>query len=198
LLGQACNDAGLAVLDAEVQFARSAEVFMRSCDREEQGEPVDLVSWVAGEHYFACRDHIERLTAMYARASARYAVCAVETASQVADGREPVAPTPEPPPPSDVLALAQIHVPLFQIPQRMVTDSSRDRIAKENAELVRGHRRLIQAMAAVESPAAAFDEPTEVAKRQTADLLETEFPAALHAYASDCVWALELMSEVHF
>jgi hypothetical protein len=100
VLGQACNDASLAVLDAQTQLAHAAEAFWRSCERVDR--PEDLMNWVAVEHYFACRDHVERLTAMYARASAQYAVCAVETASRVANGQPPTVPTPMSAPPARV------------------------------------------------------------------------------------------------
>jgi hypothetical protein len=192
VLGQACNEAGLAVLDAQTQLAHAAEAFWRSCERVDH--PEDLMSWVAGEHYFACRDHVERLTAMYARASAQYAVCAVETASRVADGQPATVPAPMSAPPSDVLTMAQIHVPLLQIPERAVASRWRSRLALENAGLASDHQRLIAAMAAVESPADAFDDPGEVAERQSAYLLEAEFPSALHEYAGACAYALAIMS----
>jgi hypothetical protein len=49
-------------------------------------------------------------------------------------------------------------------------------------------------MASVESPSTTFDVPDKVAERQVAYLLETEFPAALHEYASSCAFALAIMS----
>jgi hypothetical protein len=64
--------------------------------------PENLLDWVAEEHHFACRDHVERLTAMYAGAAAQYAVCAVEVASRVADGQVATVPTSLPVLPSDV------------------------------------------------------------------------------------------------
>jgi hypothetical protein len=67
----------------------------------------NLLSWVAEEHHFACRDHVERLTAMYAQATAQYAVCAVEVANRVADGQPAAVPTSLAALPSDVLMLAQ-------------------------------------------------------------------------------------------
>jgi hypothetical protein len=191
VLGQACNDAGLAVLDAQAQLARAAEALWRSYERVDQ--PENLMSWVAEEYYFACRDHVERLIAVYARASAQYAVCAVETASRVADGQPATLPAPLPAPPSDVLAMAQIHVPPLQIPDQAVATRWRRRLIVENTALAGGHQRLIAAMAAVESPGTAFDNPDKVAQRQTADLLEAEFPSALHEYASACVHALAIM-----
>ncbi len=152
------------------------------------------MNWVAAERYFACRDHVERMTAMYARASAQYAVCAVETASRVADGQPPTVPASMSAPPSDLLTMAQIHVPPLQIPERAVASRWRGRLAVENAGLASDHQRLIAAMAAVESPPDAFDDPGEVAERQTAYLLEAEFPSALHEYASACAYALAIMS----
>jgi hypothetical protein len=191
MLGQACNDAGLAVLDAQTQLAHAAEALWRLSSRLDQAE--DLVGWVAEERYFACRDHVERLTAMYARAAAQYAVSAIEAASRVADGLPATAPTPSPAPPSDVLTLAQIHVPLLQIPDRAVASRWRHRLSQENAGLASDHQRLVTAMAAVESPATTFDDPDKVAERQTAFLLETEFPSTLHEYASACAYALAIM-----
>lgn len=190
-LGQACNDAGLAVLDAQVQSAHAAEVLWRCWDRVER---VDPVGWVAEERHVACRDHVERLTALYAGAAARYAVCAVETASRVADGGPATVPEPLPVLPSDVLTLAQIHVPLLQIPAQAVASRWRDRLPRENAGLARDHERLLAAMAVVESPSTTFDEPDKVAERQVAYLLEAEFPSALHEYAASCVFALAIMS----
>ena len=191
MLGQACNDAGLAVLGGQIQLAHAAEAFWRLCGRVDQ--PEDLEGWVAEERYFACRDHVERLTAMYARAAAQYAVCAIEAASRVADGQPATGPTSLPAPPSDVLTLAQIHVPLLQIPDRAVASRWRHRLGRENAGLARDHQQLVAAMAAVESPAATFDDPDKVAQRQTAYLLEAEFPSALHEYASACAYALAIM-----
>jgi hypothetical protein len=192
VLGQACNDAGLAVLSAQTQLAYAAEAFWRMS--EQMDERPNLLSWVAEEHHFACRDHVERLTAIYAQATAQYAVCAVEVASRVADGHPAVVPTSLPALPSDVLTLAQIHVPLLQIPDRAVGSRWRRRLARENAALASDHQRLVAAMASVDSPAATFDDPGRVAERQTAYLLETEFPSALHEYASACACALAIMS----
>ncbi|WP_327007590.1 hypothetical protein OHA72_10160 [Dactylosporangium sp. NBC_01737] len=189
MLGQACNDAGLAVLGAQSQFAYAAEAFWRLTDQSP-----NMLTWVAEQHYFACRDHVERLTAMYAQAAARYAVCAVEIASRVADGQPAAVPTSLPTLPSDVLVLAQIHVPLLQIPERAVASRQRRRLAVENAGLAGDHQRLTAAMAAVESPATTFDDPDEVDQRQAADLLETEFPSTLHEYATACAFALAIMS----
>jgi hypothetical protein len=112
----------------------------------------------------------------------------------VADGQPATIPAPLSAPPSDVLTMAQIHVPLLQIPERAVAGRWRGRLAVENAGLASDHQRLIAAMAAVESPAGAFDDPREVAERQTAYLLEAEFPSALHEYASACAFALAIMS----
>jgi hypothetical protein len=92
-----------------------------------------------------------------------------------------------------VLALAQIYVPLLQIPERAVPSRSRKRLAVENKALADNHHRLVAAMAAVESPGTAFDEPSMVAQRQTGYLLEAEFPSALHEYATSCVYALAIM-----
>lgn len=192
VLGQACNDAGLAVLDAQTRLALAAEAFCRSCERLDQ--PENLMNWVAEEHHLACRHHVERLTAIYARASAQYVVCAVETASRVADSEPAAVPAPMSGPPSDVLTMAQIHVPLLQIPERAVASRWRNRLAVENAGLASDHQRLVAAMTAVESPATAFDDPGEVAERQTAYLLEAEFPATLRDHASACAYALAIMS----
>lgn len=192
VLGQACNDAGLAVLGAQTQLAYASEAFWRLSDQMDLGP--NLLTWVAEEHYFACRDHVERLTAMYAQAAAQYAVCAIEVASRVADGHTAAVPTSLPAMPSEVLMLAQIHVPLLQIPDRAVASSWGRSIARENAGLASDHRHLIAAMSSIESPAAAFDDPDKVAERQTAYLLETEFPSALHEYASACACALAIMS----
>jgi hypothetical protein len=112
-LGQVCNDVGLAVLDAQAQFAASAEALGRCWDWVNQAGPV---GWLIEERHLACRDHLERLTAVYAWAAAQYAVCAVQIASRVADGEPATVPTPLPVLPSDVLTLAQIHVSLLQIP----------------------------------------------------------------------------------
>ena len=190
-LGQASNHAGLAVLDAQTQLAHAAEAFWRSCERSDQR--ANLMSWVAEEYHVACRDHVERLTAMYAQASAQYAVCAVEAASRVADGQPVTVPASMPAPPSDVLTMAQVHVPLLQIPARVLASQWLSGRAVENAALAADHRRLTAAIAAVESPANAFDDPDKVAERQTAYLLESEFPSALHQYASTCVHALAIM-----
>jgi hypothetical protein len=64
----------------------------------------------------------------------------------------------------------------------------------ENASLAADHRHLLAAMASVESPAITLDDPDQVAQRQTAYLLETEFPFSLHEYASACTFALAIMS----
>jgi hypothetical protein len=189
-LGQACNDAGLALLDAQAQLAHAVEPAWRSSGDSDRG---DMLDWVTWERYAACRDHVERLTAVYARAAATYAVCAVETASRVADGLAPQLPQPLPVLASDVLGLTQIHVPLLRIPEQAVAGRWRGHVSKENAGLAEDHEVLLTAIAAVESPAVVFDEPDKVAERQTAYLLETEFPSALHSYASGCVFALALM-----
>ena len=126
------------------------------------------------------------------------AVGAVELASRVADGVPATAPTSLPVFPSDVLALAKIHVPLLQIPDRAVSARWQARLSLENAGLAGDHQRLVAAMKVVESPPAAFDEPAKVAERQVAYLLEAEFPAALHEYATSCAWALATMSAPAF
>ncbi|WP_203920740.1 hypothetical protein [Rugosimonospora africana] len=189
-LGQACNDAGSAVLDAQAQLAHAVEPVWRSsrdADRD------DMLAWVTSERYEACRDHAERLTAVYARAAAMYAVCGVEAASRAADGLAPQVPHPLPVVASDVLSLARIQVPLLQVPERAVARQWRDHVPKENAGLAEDHKALLAATAAVGSPAVVFGEPHTVGERQTAYLLETEFPSALHSYASGCVFALALM-----
>lgn len=114
VLGQACNDAGLAVLDAQTQFAQAAEGLWRCWDHTNIG---DALGRVAEDRFAACRDHVERLTAVYAWAAAQYATCAVQAASRVADG-EPASVPSLAVLPSDVLLLSQIHVPLLQIPDR--------------------------------------------------------------------------------
>jgi hypothetical protein len=182
-LGQACNDAGLALLDAQAQFAHTVEPVWRSSGDTDRG---DMLDWVTRERYAACRDHVERLTTVYARAAAMYAVCAVEASSRVADGLTPQLPQPLPVLATDVLGLAQIQVPLLQMPERAVAGRWRGHVAKENAGLAEDHKALLAAMT-------VFDEPDKVGERQTAYLLETEFPSALHAYASGCVFALALM-----
>lgn len=130
---------------------------------------------------------------MYACAAARYAVWAVECASRTANDHPLTAPDFLPVPPSDVLTLAQIHVSLLQIPDHAVVAAWRDRLPRENAHLASTHQELVAAMAAVESPATTFDEPSQVTKREVAYLLEAEFPATLHAYASACAYALAIM-----
>jgi hypothetical protein len=133
VLGQACNDAGLAVLSAQTQLAHAAEAFWRLSEQMDQGP--NLLSWVAEEHHFACRDHVERLTAMHAQTTTQYAVCAVEVANRVADGQPAAVPTSLAALPSDVLMLAQIHVPLLQIPDRAVgVASSRDGLVAASRE----------------------------------------------------------------
>lgn len=131
---------------------------------------------------------------MYAWAAAKYATRAVEIASRVADGASASLDTSLPVLPSDVLSLAQIHVPLLQMPERAVSGRWQRRLARQNAGLASDHRQLVAAMAAVESPSTAFDDPDKVAERQTGHLLEVEFPAALHEYASSCAFALAMMS----
>jgi hypothetical protein len=189
-LGQACNDAGSALLDAQAQFAHAIGPVWRSSGGRDRG---DMLAWVTSERYAACRDHVVRLTAIYARAAAMYAVCAVEAASRVADGLPPRLPQPLPVVPSDVPGLAQIHVPLLQVPEHAVAGRWRGHVHKENAGLAEDHKALLAAVAAVESPATVSDEPDKAAERQTADLSETELPSAFHAYASGCVFALALM-----
>ncbi|GAA5186738.1 hypothetical protein GCM10023322_33640 [Rugosimonospora acidiphila] len=189
-LGQACNDAGLALLDAQAQLAHTVEPVWRSSGDLDRG---DMLAWVTWERYAACRDHVERLTVVYSRAAAMYAVCAVESASRVAGGLAPRVPQPLPVLASDVLGLAQIQVPLLQVPEDAVAGRWRGHVPKENAGLVEDHEVLLAAMAAVKSPVAVFDEPDKVVERQTAYLLEAEFPSALHSYASGCVFAMALM-----
>ncbi len=191
VLGQACNDAGLAVLDAQAQFAQASEVLWRCWDHTNVD---DAIGRVVEERFAACRDHVERLTALYAWAAANYATCAVEIASRVADGDRATVPTSLPVLPSDVLGLSQIHVPRLQIPDRAVSDRWRSRLARENDGLAADHRRLVAAMAAVESPATTFDEPAKVFERQTGYLLEAKFPAALHEYGTSCAFGLAIMS----
>jgi hypothetical protein len=196
-LGEACNEAGVAVLNAEAHYALADDVFRRSWEREEQGEPFNIRTWVAEEYNAACREHVERLTAIYAAASAQYAVCAIEAASRVANGGQPVVPSLPSTPPSDVLLMAQLHVPLLQIPARAVAAKWLTRLDRENVQLADIHRRLTAAKEAVESPAVAFDVPREVTQRQTAYLLESEFPAVLHDYASACAFALVVMCDTN-
>jgi hypothetical protein len=190
VLGQACNDAGLAVLDAQSQFAQAAEGLWRCWDHTNIG---DALGRVTEDRFAACRDHVERLTAVYAWAAAQYATCAVQAASRVADG-EPASVPSLAVLPSDVLLLSQIHVPLLQIPDRSASGRWRSRVPRENVALAADHKRLIAAMKSVESPSVTFDEPSRVAERQDAYLLEAEFPAALHEYAASCVFALAMMS----
>lgn len=189
-LGQACNDAGSALLDAQAQFAHAVEPVWRSPGDTDRG---DMLDWVTWERYEACRHHVERLTAVYARAAAMYAVCAVEAAGRAADGLVPELPQPLPVMATDVLGLARLRVPLLQVPERAVAPRWRGHVPKENAGLAEDHKALVTATAAVESPATAFGGPDKVAERQTAYLWETEFPSALHSYASGCVFALALM-----
>jgi hypothetical protein len=155
-LGRACNDAGLTLLDAQAQFAHTVEPVWRSSGDTDRG---DMLDWVTWERYAACRDHVERLTAVYARAAAMYAVCAVEAASRVADGLTPQLPQPLPVLASDVLGLAQIHVPLLQMPEDAVAGRWRGHVPKENAGLAEDHEALLVAMMAVESPAVVFLPP---------------------------------------
>jgi hypothetical protein len=188
--GQTCNDIGLAVLGAQLGFAHSAETLWRCQDLIDTD---DSLGYPIEEYHIACRDHVERLTAVYARAAAQYAVCAVQIASRVADGAPAAVPEPLPVLPSEVLLLAQVHVPLLQIPAHAVTTRWQNRRERENVFLAADHRRLLAAMASVESPPTTFDVPGKVAERQTAFLLEVEFPSALHKYATACAFALAMM-----
>jgi hypothetical protein len=113
--GQTCNDIGLAVLGAQLGFAHSAETLWRCQDLIDKD---DSLGYPIEEYHIACRDHVERLTAVYARAAAQYAVCVVQIASRVADGAPAAVPEPLPVLPSEVLLLAQIHVPLLEIRPR--------------------------------------------------------------------------------
>lgn len=190
-LGQACNDAALAVLDAHAQLARSVEALWRLSDLvDDHSRPL---AWVADEQYAACRDHAERLTAVYARVAVQYAASAVEVASRIADGHPPTVSATLPVVPSDLLRLAQVHVPLLQIPQH-APGGPQKRLCSINGDLSASHHRLRAVIAGVESPATAFDQPDHVAQTQTADLLEAEFPTALHDYATACAFAIALMT----
>jgi hypothetical protein len=189
-LGQACNDVGLAVLSAQAQFGYADEALWRN-EQTDPGDP--LLTWFVDQRHSACLDHLERLTSLYARAATQYAIFAVETASRVANRQTPQATGWRPALPSDVLTMAQIHVPLFQIPDSAVSADSRDQLDLENAALASSHRVLLAAMADVESPSTTFDEPAQVVQREKAYVLEMDFPAALHDYANICAFALTIM-----
>ncbi len=182
-LGQAANEAGLALQDAQALWARISDVqdrreWLNSSERQAVGS-------VAEDLFDTTMHYIEELTGIYAVAVARYAACAVETAGRAINQQPILIPTPLAVVPSDILQLAQIHVPLIQIPIEMMPARWQHRAQVENGGLSTGHRLLQAAMQAVRNPPRPFDGPGQL-HRANQQVLETEFPSALHAYAADC------------
>lgn len=90
---------------------------------------------------------------------------------------------------SDILLLADIHVPLIQLDEPAFADPKRQHRARaENNGLAETHRLLQQAM--VETTKPANLPARRGAVRQCT--LEPELAAALHEYACSCVVALYL------
>jgi hypothetical protein len=153
--GIACNDAGLAVLEAESLFARAADALDRhAADSRE----TTIINWVTDELHAAHLEHLERLIAIYARTAAQYATLAVEIASAIADGRPQSGRAPPVPLPSDVLSLVQLHVPLLQVPSSAVRGRWLRRLPEINAELSTAHKHVLTAIRRVESVPAAFND----------------------------------------
>ena len=188
-LGRAANDSGLALVDALQHKQRAFDLVDRTSGGGREPEQT-----AAEEFFGAALDYVERLTSLYAVTAAQYAVCAVETASRLVNGLPVVMPISLPIVPSDILRLAQIHVPLVQIPIGPVAGKWARRAQVENVGLATGHRLLQEAMAEVENPPQAFDVPDETPLRIQATTLEVEFPAALHDYAAGCAVVVALMA----
>ena len=72
--------------------------------------------------------------------------------------------------PSDILHLAQIHVPLIQIPIDMMPAKWQHRAQAENAGLATGHRLLQAAMQAVRNPPRSFDGPEQLHRANQPDV----------------------------
>ncbi|GAA4259791.1 hypothetical protein [Dactylosporangium darangshiense] len=188
--GIACNDAGLAVLEAESQFARAADALDR---HSADANPATVTGWVNDELHAAHLEHLERLIAIYARTAAQYATLAVEIASAVADGRPHPGQAELAPLPSDVLSLAELHVPRLQIPPSAVRRRWLHRLPDINAELSTAHEHALTAMRHAESTPVAFNDLRQHSEYSAPYLLEADVPATLHEYASQCALAVSIM-----
>ncbi|HZO69190.1 MAG TPA: hypothetical protein VFB74_29725 [Kribbellaceae bacterium] len=148
---------------------------------------------MAEEWFGACRDHVERLTALYAWAAAQYAACAMELASRVADGQ--AAPRRHrcwccPP---TCWPWLRFQVPRLQIPDRAVAQRWLARLSLENAGLAGDHERLVAEMAAWRARRRRSTKRRRWPSGRSG-LVETEFPAASHKYAASRAFALTIMS----
>jgi len=184
-LSKACNDIGTALAVARIEQARALDQLQRAEHHDGSGAAIELQT--AESLLDAAQEYSEQLVNVYASTAARYVSAAVETASQ-AINHQPLA-MPEPPDVvvTDILLLAEIHVPLIQLDPNAFTNPEQQHHAQvENTGIAQAHRLLQQAMAETIKPA-NLPEPHDPVRRFT---LEPELAAALHEYAASCLIAL--------
>lgn len=175
-LGRACNDAGAALASASLDGHRVNDAKQR---QEQAGDAATAIEvqltellWEAGT------DHIDRLSEIYASIAARYVGVAVETASQAISGRTITVPAAADIEVTDILLLAEIHVPLIQLVPAAYRDPTRQRRARrENAGILASHRTLLAIMAST------IKEEFDTSDGTRRFWLQPELGGALHEYA---------------
>lgn len=185
-LGRACNDAGATLASACLDGHRARDAQQR---QEQAGDAAIAVEvqvtellWEAGT------DHIDRLSQIYASIAARYVGAAVETASQAISGRPLAVPATVAIEVTDILLLAEIHVPLVQLDPAAYRDPTRQhRARRENAGILADHRTLLRVLANT-----VKDEELDTNDGSRRFWLQPELGGALHEYACDCVHALAI------
>ncbi|HKA03152.1 MAG TPA: hypothetical protein VKD67_02450 [Acidimicrobiales bacterium] len=188
-LSLVCSDASLAYAYARLgkQWAARAVVGSGRCEPGGRAGHDD---------YPAAVESAQRCGIAYAAAATQLAAAAAAAASHLAAGQPPPVPQPGGLEPSDILASPHQHVPLVQFPPGLMSGSGL-RLAELNADLTMGHARLMVAIDRLWAggvPLSVFDAAAQAPDRRDGIDVGGGFPAALHAYGADCVWALALLN----
>jgi hypothetical protein len=186
-----CSDASLAYAQARLGKRRALQL-IGGLQSVPASHPAG--DWAAADGYRPAVASASRSAVMYAGAATRLAWAAVPIAAGLATGRPAVTPQQRPLVPSDVIRMPQRHVPLIQFP--VDCGPTGPGVVEVNADLAAHHRQLrvsIDRLLAGGGPPTVFDvDRCDMPGIGPADV-GGGFPAALHAYGGDCVWAVTLL-----
>jgi hypothetical protein len=189
-LSLVCSDASLAYAYARLRKQWAARAVVGSGRFAPGGRRA------GHDDYPAAVESAQRCGIAYAAAATQLAAAAAPAASHLATGQPLPVPQPSGIKPSDILASPHQHVPLVQFPPGLMSGSGL-RLAELNADLTMNHARLMVAIDRLRAggvPLSVFDVATQDPDLGDGIDVGGEFPAALHAYGADYVWALALLN----
>lgn len=197
-LALVCSDASLAYAHARLGKRRAAGLIGGSPMMPVSAPAVD--GSAPGGGYEAAVASARRCTVMYAGAASRLAGAAVPIAIRLAAGQPAIMPELRALAPSDILRAPQRYAPLVQITVGGASGCPGAGVAALNADLASHHRQLrvsIDRLLGSGAPPTVFDTDGHSEDRVVGpDDVGGGFPAALHAYAADCVWTVTLLREL--